>query len=181
MFSAISHLLLSCVQGSKMSWFTFNSHPNLDPLHHQNSINVQACFQGSKNQKNCSQGFLKPRKNYPKSIKNNFCEKLFFVIPSKRKSRFKIPSVQFGLGNWFKKWPGNKPETKFEMSNLSAQKTFKEGPRICKNQWWKSCSRTPWCPSCGAHTPTRCRRGTKMVPRVPKWRHQAPQMATARS
>ena len=29
--------------------------------------------------------------------------------------------------------------------------------------------------------PPGCSRGAKMVPRMPKWRHQAPQMATPRS
>ena len=90
MLSIISHLLLSCLQAPKGVLFgpgtrqaakgvLFPPAPaRLEILNiTKKSTNFQLCFQGSENQKNCSQGLQKTRRMHPQIYKNGFREKLF--------------------------------------------------------------------------------------------------------
>ena len=50
------------------------------PLHHRKSMNFEACFQSHKTRKNCPMASKKSKTSTPKSMKNDFREKLFFAI-----------------------------------------------------------------------------------------------------
>ena len=63
-----------------------------DPLHHKKSLYFQACFQGSRNQKNGSPGLKKTIKNRLRNLqKNDFREKSIFAILCMRRPRSGSP------------------------------------------------------------------------------------------
>ena len=71
--------------GPKMSWFSVATCRSLNPDPPRKLIHFPACLQGSKHQKNCSQGFKKQQTSTPTSITNDFCEHFVFAIYSIQK------------------------------------------------------------------------------------------------
>ena len=169
MFSAISHLLLSCSQAHKRNWFCPGTRPTLDPPLHRKSINFQTCFQGSKIRKTTPKASKKTIKIDPRIHKNKFCGRKCFALLSMRKPGSRSLRRSNFDSEIEKKWTGNKSETKMNFPASMPKKLSKKCPEIDPESIkillvLQSAPEVP-----------------KWFPATPKWRHQGPEMATARS
>ena len=162
-----------------------------DSLHHQKSMYVRACFQSTINRKTAPKA-SRNMKNSMTSIKNNLCEKLAFAILSLWKPNLEPQASKDQLRNEWKSiaWKQARNKMKFQACEIKKSNTqAPQSPQILI----RSCKLPPpvhlTAPmvlqgGSEVHVPKWlpwCIRSTKMVLRVPKWRHPAPQIASARS
>ena len=146
----------------------------LEPLHHRKSINFHACLQ-NKIRRTAPKASRKRHKSNPKSIKNAFCEKLAIAILYIREPGSRSPRrPNFDSTIDTKSDLETSPERNWNFS-LGAQQTLKiRSPNQAKINGNRVHPAAPMVLQGAPEAPRRS-------PRVPKWRHQAPQMATERN
>ena len=93
--SAINHPLLSCLRAQNSMLFSVTTRPTLDPLQHRKSMNLQACFQGNKNQKTCSQSAQETTQFNSEIIKNEMFWCNIFNTECYTMPAFSIPHLRY--------------------------------------------------------------------------------------
>ena len=90
-------------------------------------LRIVNAFSRHKNMKNGSRATNKEQTSNPKFIKNDFCVKLIFAIPTLRKPEFRLPSAESPIQKSIKNVTQKQARNKMKLQVSSSQKANVHG------------------------------------------------------